>query len=297
MRYVVNHLTTYEYHASVSLSQHLMRLRPRRSPRQNLLRYAVRVEPTPRDLHEYFDYHGNPSHFVTIEGAHSKFVVHSEFEAQVSSPNTPTPSETPAWERVRESSRGPQLGSALEANEFLFDSPLLKSGDAFADYARPSFQKGRPILEAALDLTGRIHDEFTFDPTATDITTPIAQVLNERRGVCQDFAHLQIACFRSLGISARYVSGYINTAPPPGQPKLAGADASHAWVSFYCDGLGWIDLDPTNDVIPNREHITVAWGRDYSDISPIRGVTLGSAGHSLKVAVDVRAAGGPPSNS
>jgi transglutaminase-like putative cysteine protease len=181
-----------------------------------------------------------------------------------------------------------QQGAALEAAEFLFDSPLIKSNDDFADYSRPSFPKGRPILEAVQDLSERIHKDFKFDPSATDVSTPVTQVLKDRRGVCQDFAHLQIACLRSIGLPARYVSGYLNTIPPPGQPKLAGADASHAWVSFYCDAHGWIDIDPTNNQIPNLQHITVGWGRDYSDVSPVRGVVLGSAGHALKVSVDVR---------
>jgi transglutaminase-like putative cysteine protease len=288
VRYRVSHITTYDYHASVSLSQHQIRLRPRDYRRQEVTSHNLHIEPPPRDTYEYLDYHRNPTVFATIEGAHSRLAVQSEFEVKVSSSVFPNPSETPAWENVRESSRGVQIGAALEASEFLFDSPLIKAGDAFGDYARPSFPKSRPILEAALDLTRRICEEFAFDPTATDVSTPIARVLKQKRGVCQDFAHLQIACFRSLGLPARYVSGYINTVPPPGQPKLTGADASHAWVSLYCDGVGWIDLDPTNNMTAGREHIVVAWGRDYSDICPIRGVTLGSGGHSLKVAVDVR---------
>jgi transglutaminase-like putative cysteine protease len=287
MRYHVRHLTTYDYDASVSFSQHQLRLRPRALPRQRAENFAIAIDPVPRDLHEFIDYHGNPAAFATIEGAHSRFAICSEFDVELISLPTPSPSETPAWETVRDNSRGAQIGSALEANEFLFDSPLLKAGDQFADYARISFPKSRPILEACLDLTDRIHEDFAFDPAATDVSTPILQVFKQRRGVCQDFAHLQIVCLRSLGIPGRYISGYISTVPPPGQPKLAGADASHAWVSFYCDGLGWVDLDPTNNLIPNREHITVAWGRDYSDVPPLRGVTLGSGAHSLEVAVDV----------
>ena len=288
MRYNVSHLTIYEYQCGVSLSQHLMRLRPRLTSRQTVRRYDLQVEPGSGDFYEYLDYHGNSTLFVTVEGPHSRFVARSEFEVDVTPSGQPNPSETPAWERIREQGRGVQQGAALEANEFLYDSHLIKAGEEFAEYARPSFQKSRPVLEAALDLTARIYDEFTFDPAATDVTTPLAKVLKEKRGVCQDFAHLQIACLRSIGLPARYVSGYINTVPPPGQPKLAGTDASHAWVSIYCAGLGWFDLDPTNNLIPNTEHITVAWGRDYSDISPVRGVTLGSGGHELKVAVDVR---------
>lgn len=295
MRYRVLHKTTYRYGASVSISHHEMRLRPRDHRRQKLIDHNVVVEPSPRDLHTRLDYFGNPTLFATVEGAHGMFEVSSEFQIDISPGKHPPAAETPAWEHVRENSRGIQLGAALEAIEFLFDSPLIKTGEAYADYARPSFTKNRPILEAALDLTQRIYEEFTFDPTATDISTPLAQVLKLKRGVCQDFAHLQIACLRSMGLPARYVSGYINTRPPPGQPKLAGCDASHAWVSFYCGGIGWIDIDPTNNQIPSCEHISVAWGRDYSDVSPIRGVTVGGSGHSLKVAVDVEEIAGTDS--
>ena len=287
MRYHVCHLTTYDYDASVSLSQHQMRLQPRSNWRQKFCNYNLAIEPNPRDIHEYTDYFGNPTLFVTVEGSHARLQVRSEFDVDLLNSPELIAKETPSWEIVRDRSRGVQIGVGLEANEFLFDSPLLKAGDDFADYARPSFPKGRPILEAALDLTARIHHDFTFDPTATDVTTPILQVLKQKRGVCQDFAHLQIVCLRSLGLPARYVSGYINTIPPPGKTKLAGADASHAWISIWCDAVGWIDLDPTNNVIPNREHITIGWGRDFSDLSPIRGVTLGSSSHSLRVAVDV----------
>lgn len=275
MRYHVRHLTRYDYHAGVSLSQHQLRLQPRTTSRQRIENFRVAVEPAPREHHDYTDYHGNAAAFVTVEGNHSRLSVCSLFDVELSAAAEIVPSETPAWESVRDNRRGPQIGAALEANEFLFDSPLLKAGEQFADYACPSFAKSRPILGACLDLTARIYKDFTFDATATDVSTPILQVLKQRRGVCQDFAHLQIVCLRSLGIPARYLSGYINTLPPPGQPKLTGADASHAWISFYCGGLGWIDLDPTNNVSPALEHITVAWGRDYSEIAPIRGLTLG----------------------
>ena len=150
-----------------------------------------------------------------------------------------------------------------------------------------SFPAGRPILEAAFDLTARIHQDFRFDAKATEVTTPVETFFEKRRGVCQDFSHLQIACMRSLGLPARYVSGYLRTLPPPGRPRLVGADASHAWCSAWCPGYGWVDFDPTNNCVPSDGHITLAWGRDYSDVSPIRGVLLGGAKHSLKVGVDV----------
>jgi len=287
MRYRIRHITAYEYHASVSISHHQIRLRPRAAPGQMPAQQEIEINPVPRDTASRLDYHGNHVLFASVEGGHSRLEIRSDLDIEIANVSKPAPAETPRWEHVRESSRGIQLGASLEASEFLFDSPYVKAGDEFADYAKPSFVAERPILEAVLDLTGRIYRDFKFDPTATDIATPIGQVLKERRGVCQDFAHLQIACLRSIGLPARYISGYINTHPPAGQPKLAGADATHAWVAFYCPGLGWIDVDPTNNLMPTIEHITVAWGRDYSDVSPIRGVMLGSGGHTLKVSVDV----------
>ena len=191
-------------------------------------------------------------------------------------------------EQVREFSRGYQQGAALEASEFLYDSPLIRVEDEFGDYAAVSFKKNRPILDAVLHLTERIYEDFTFDQDATTVSTPVQSVLKRRRGVCQDFAHLQIACLRSLGLPARYVSGYVETLPSPGQEKMIGADASHAWVSFYCHGLGWIDVDPTNNLIVSDQHVTLGWGRDYSDVSPVRGVILGSGEHTVSVAVDVQ---------
>jgi transglutaminase-like putative cysteine protease len=181
--------------------------------------------------------------------------------------------------------------SVLDAGEFTFDSPLVPLDTPFTDYARESFPPGRNLLAAVLDLTARIHRDFKFDPTATTVATPLARVLEQRRGVCQDFAHLQIACLRSLGLPARYVSGYLETVPPAGQAKLLGADASHAWVSFFCPGLGWIDVDPTNNLFPSMQHITLGWGRDYGDVSPIRGVLVGGEEHTLTVSVDVVALG------
>jgi transglutaminase-like putative cysteine protease len=199
----------------------------------------------------------------------------------------PEPAETPEWESVGKLCRTDRSSPVLEAIEFTFASPVVPLEPTFAEYAAASFTSRRSILEAALELTSRIHADIKFDTTATTVSTPPLEVLEKRRGVCQDFAHLQIACLRSLGLPARYVSGYLETIPPRGQPRLVGADASHAWVSLFCPGIGWIDLDPTNNCLPSMRHITAAWGRDYSDVSPIRGVLLGSGEHTLSVAVDV----------
>jgi len=287
MIYKVSHVSTYDYTDNVSLSHHLLRLKPRGLPHQRCLANTVEIDPQPAISEQHIDYFGNCVTFVTIEGAHRTLTIRSTSQVSVMHPNVPAPAETPAWETVREFNRGHQIGPALEASEFIFDSPLIKSRDDFAAYAASSFAKERPILEAVLDLTRRIYTDFKFDPKATTVATPLEEVFKHRRGVCQDFAQFEIACLRSLGLPARYVSGYIETTPPPGKEKLAGADASHAWVSFYCHGIGWIDMDPTNNVIPTTRHITVAFGRDYNDVSPVRGVILGAGEHSLEVAVDV----------
>ena len=287
MIYRISHTTTYDYTDSISLSHHLLRLSPRNLPHQRCLHHEVHIDPQPAIAERHVDYFGNAVTFLTIEGAHKKLVVKSESNVSLMPPAVPASAETPAWENVRESGRGRQMGHSLEGSEFVFDSPLVRTTDDFAAYAAPSFPKNRPILEAALDLTKRIHADFKFDPKATTLATPLEEVFKNRRGVCQDFAQFEIACFRSLGLPARYVSGYLETDPPPGKPRFVGADASHAWVSFYCHGIGWIDVDPTNNVLPGTRHIAVAYGRDYNDVTPIRGVILGAGEHTLKVAVDV----------
>lgn len=287
MIYKITHTSTYDYRDPVSLSHHVMRLSPRLLSHQRCLHHEVITHPHPKVTASHTDYFGNPVTFVTIEGAHRQLVVTSSSSVSVIERRLPAPVETPAWESVREFCRGRQIGPGLDASEFIFSSPLIRTSDAFADYATPSFTRSRPILDAVLDLTRRVHEDFTFDAEATTIATPLDTVFRDRRGVCQDFAHLQIACLRSLGLPARYVSGYLETDPPPGRPRLTGADASHAWVAVYAHGVGWIDVDPTNNLLPTTRHVTAAWGRDYGDVSPIRGVIRGSGDHKVKVAVDV----------
>ncbi len=287
MNYDVTHTTTYEYRDEVSVSHHVLRLRPRDLPNQQCLQHEVTIEPAPAVSAPHGDYFGNAVSFVTVEGAHRHLRITSRSLVNVTCPPRPAAVETPGWEAVRDFCRGRQIGATLDASEFLFDSPMIPTDEGFAEYTRPSFPREQPILQAVLDLTRRIYADFKFDPTATTVATPLAEVFKRRRGVCQDFAHLEIACLRSIGLPARYVSGYLETQPPPGRARLAGADASHAWASFYAPGIGWIDVDPTNNVLPDTRHITVGWGRDFSDVSPVHGVILGTGDHTLKVSVDV----------
>jgi transglutaminase-like putative cysteine protease len=217
-----------------------------------------------------------------MQGAHKRLTVRAQSRVAVSATRLPPPADTPPWEAARDPAALP-----LDAIECGFDSPLIRASAELAGYVQPSFPPGRPLLEAVIELTQRVHEDFTFDPRATTVATSLMEVFTLRRGVCQDFARLEIACLRSLGLAAHYVSGYLETVPPPGTPRLLGADASHAWLAVYCPGIGWIDIDPTNNLLPAGTHVTVAWGRDYSDVSPIRGVILGGGDHSLRVHVDV----------
>jgi transglutaminase-like putative cysteine protease len=228
------------------------------------------------------DYFGNVVTYFAMQGSHKRLTVRARSLVALQATSLPSPSDTPPWEAVADRTAMP-----LEALEFLFDSALIPAGAELAAYARAAFPPGRPLLDAVLELTRRIHEDFTFDPEATTIATPLADVFTSRRGVCQDFARLEIACLRSLGLPARYVSGYLETVPPPGRSRLLGADASHAWLAVYCPESGWIHVDPTNNLLPSCTHVTVAWGRDYNDVSPIHGVILGGGKHTLRVSVDV----------
>ena len=288
MKYRLLHRTTYSYEGAVTVSHHLAHLAPRTLPTQRCPWHEVEIAPVPVVRSTHADTFGNITTYFEVEGAHSELEVTARSFVEVM-PSPPTlPESTPAWETVREACAAPTLTPSSAAGEFRFASPMVPVGNAFAEYAKPDFPPGRPILAAVSALNTRIHREFRFDTRATDVATPVADVLARKAGVCQDFAHLMLACIRSLGIPARYVSGYLETAPPAGQTRLTGADASHAWVSAYCgDTAGWIDADPTNNLLPGDRHITVAWGRDFSDVSPLRGVTLGAGDQILRVAVDV----------
>lgn len=290
MIYRVRHRTTYDYEDPVSVSHHVVRLTPRNLPKQTCRESRLSVQPAPPATHVHSDYFGNSLTSFTLDEPHDRLIVEAESDLEVNSIAPPDVSVSAPWESVRESLSDQRMSPTDEilcAYQFVFDSQRVRSNTELAAYARESFPARRPLLAAVIDLMHRIHQDFRFDKKATEVATPVQTFFEKRRGVCQDFAHLQIGCLRSLGLPARYVSGYLRTMPPPGRPRLVGADASHAWCSAWCPVAGWVDFDPTNNCVPSDGHITVAWGRDYSDVSPIYGVLLGGARHELHVEVDV----------
>jgi transglutaminase-like putative cysteine protease len=259
-------------------------------PRQQLMRSELRIRPNPAIMTERVDYFGNTLHIFTIQEPHKELVVEARSEVKIEETTTSWPQHCLPWEEATSSllkDRGP---AGLEAYQFCFESPRIKLRPEFASYALQSFPRGRPLREGLLELTARIYKDFHFDSEVTNVRTSTHEVFRKRRGVCQDFAHVQIACLRSINLPARYVSGYLRTYPAPGKPRLAGVDASHAWVSAYCPGFGWVDLDPTNNLVPSNDHVTLAWGRDYGDVSPLHGLIQGGGDHVLTVSVDMEAA-------
>jgi len=291
VRYDVIHKTRYDYDTAVSVSQHLLRLTPRPLVHQRSVHHEIAIEPKPALSNVRQDYLGNTVTFIAVETPHRALEVTAQTVVEVESPAPVEAARTPPWEEIRALCRGDGWTAAGASGQFAFPSPLIPRGAEFEQYARPSFSRACPVLEGAQELMARIHADFAFDPRATTVATPLGEVFRKRRGVCQDFAHLYIACLRALGLPARYVSGYLETLPPPGKPKLVGADASHAWASLWCGAeAGWVDLDPTNNVRPADRHITLGWGRDFGEVSPVRGVIVGGGRHRLKVAVDVTAA-------
>jgi transglutaminase-like putative cysteine protease len=287
MTYRIVHKTTYRYKQPVSFGTHVAYLIPRSQPHHTCMSHDVIVTPVPASLRERCDYFGNTFAFFTIQVPHEELNVEAHSRVAVDGPPVKWPERAPAWNEVVRSLPSDLSEAGLDAYQFVFDSPRVFPRAEFAAYASPSFPPGRALTEALLDLTARIHRDFRFDSKATTVRTAPEEVLRSRRGVCQDFAHLQVACLRSLGLAAKYVSGYVRTYPPAGRPRLVGADASHAWVSVYCPGSGWLDVDPTNNLIPAENHVTLAWGRDYGDVSPVRGVIVGGRDHRLEVGVDM----------
>jgi transglutaminase-like putative cysteine protease len=288
----VVHETRYDYDAPVELAHHLTYLRPRDDTFQTLEAYSLHISPEPGAVRDYVDDQGNwrttfalsAPHEALVVRASSRVIVRPRFASLDFAAGS-------AWEeaarRLRYRAGEPYVPQA----EFSFPSPYVPLHARLRDYALASFTPGRPLPEAALHLMHRVHADFTYAPASTQVTTPVLEAFEEKRGVCQDYAHVMIGCLRALGLAVRYVSGYLVSQPPPGQARLIGADASHAWVSVHCPGLptngGWLDLDPTNDLVPGGGHVTVAYGRDYGDVTPLRGVIRGGGEHDLTVRVTV----------
>jgi transglutaminase-like putative cysteine protease len=289
-RYQIFHDTHYHYDSPVSLAQQLAHLWPRDCAWQRCTDRQLQISPEPTSRRDELDVFGNPLTRLAFERPHDELLVNASLTIEV----LPRPvldfNRSAAWEDTRSTltynsqSLSPER---LEACRYRFESPYVHLKRNFVEFSESCFPAGRPLLLGVQALMEKIFSEFTFDAEATQVATPLVEVLERRRGVCQDFAHLMLACVRSRGLAARYISGYLLTQPPPGQPRLIGADASHAWVSVFCPELGWVDFDPTNNVQPALEHITLAWGRDFSDVSPLRGVILGGGNHDPEVRVTV----------
>ena len=311
MKYQITHTTEYHYSQAVGLCQNEARLQPRNFGRQYCDSSRFDIKPSPSDFRERLDFFGNRVAYFAIQQAHT------HLSLTVISDVTLFPKQNllglfdqMTWEQVRhllQEAMPPMQAQAqsqqgqcqsqmqhqnhapdfFDAQQYLLDSTMVATSPELTDYARSSFQPNRPLLEVVQDLMARIYKDFTYDPNFTSIATPLSDVLHFRRGVCQDFAHLAIACLRAYGIAARYVSGYVETIAEPGKPRLVGADASHAWFSVYSPGIGWLDFDPTNNAVPLDQHITLAWGRDYADVTPLKGIAFGGGQHTLSVSVDV----------
>lgn len=287
MNYRVTHRTTYEYAEPVAVSHHAARVEPRVTAVQSRADWRIAISPEPAVQVQRPDFFGNRVCFFAIQELHAKMEVTATSVVSVEEREVPAPSLSEPWDQVAQRYRDPVAVESIAPFQFVFGSPLVQPLPEFAEYASESFPEGRPLLEGVADLNRRIHADFVYDPVATTIATPLAEVWEKRRGVCQDFAHFAIACLRSLGLPASYVSGYLRTRPPEGKPRLVGADATHAWFSVHCPNFGWVDFDPTNNCQPRGEHITVAFGRDFSDVSPVMGILTGGGRHTVKVAVDV----------
>jgi transglutaminase-like putative cysteine protease len=317
VKYRITHSTLYQYSQLVGLCQNEARLQPRDFWRQQCQSCHFDISPEPSDIHERIDFFGNHVTYFAVQQAHQRLLVTAISEVVVF-PRKSTDDSTNDlnWEQVcdqlqgapdktqqqsqsqqqdsqgiehlqRQSQSQNSYDELLEAKLYLLDSPMVVASTELADYARASFQPNRPLVQVVADLMQRIHVDFTYDPSFTTIATPLSDVLHFRRGVCQDFAHLAIGCLRSMGIAARYVSGYVETKPEPGQQRLVGADASHAWFAVYVPDSGWLEFDPTNNKLPFDQHITLAWGRDYTDVTPLKGIAFGGGQHTLSVSVDV----------
>ena len=291
-RYQVSHTTTYRYENTVSHSRNEAHLIPRASAYQRCVAHVLNIQPQPTSSHEYIDVFGNRVTLFTLRTPHAELVVSAQSEIERDQFVPPDFKSSLPWNSVQQRLEDDETDEVRDAYLFTLNSPHVQVSPALQQYAATSFVSGQPILAVVWDLIQRIYHDFSYDPHATEVTTPLGDVLLQRRGVCQDFSHVAIGCLRAYGLAARYVSGYIETQSPSEQPRLIGADASHAWVSVYSPGHGWVDFDPTNNLIPSDRHITLAWGRDYSDVAPLKGTFVGEGGQMLQVAVNVRCVGG-----
>jgi len=287
--YRVTHRTEYVYESEVSSSYGELHLQPRDLPGQVCRESRLRIEPEPHDFRQRTDFYGNRTAYFAVLEAHTRLSITAESVVDVDGRRAGLAlAGDQAWEVVRDRLRLDRAGDLLEARDFLLDSPMVAASPALLAYAAPSFPSGWPLVEALADLTTRINHDFAYKPGSTSVGTSLVELLERREGVCQDFALLAIGCLRSLGLAARYVSGYIETYPPPGRPRIVGADASHAWASAFVPDVGWLDLDPTNDQFVTDRYVTTAWGRDYRDVSPVRGVIYTeSKDTEMEVSVDV----------
>jgi transglutaminase-like putative cysteine protease len=293
----VSHRTTYRYSTYVETAQHLATIRPQNTAWQRVIAHEESIEPVPSYINSRVDAFGNDVLYFSLESPHRSLQMISETTVEL----TPRwasldPAATPAWDTVAASTRFCAGAPFVPETEFCFASPNIGLRQDLQEYGLVSFTPGRPLAEGAIDLMHRIYADFKYRPLSTSYDTPAHQAFELKSGVCQDFAQVMIGCMRAIGLPARYVSGYLRNDPPPGQVKLIGADASHAWVSVFCPGSGWIDLDPTNDVLADLDHITLAIGRDYSDVSLLRGLILGGGSHRVDVGVTVLGLEGDDSN-
>ncbi|MCR1024232.1 transglutaminase family protein [Cellulophaga baltica] len=287
MIYEVKHKTVYEYQSMVSLCHNIVFQVSGNNTLQEINSSKCTIDPEPNFIMEREDFFENKYFYFSLQKAHKKLVVESTNEITVHPPTwlSINPAETPAWESVVKLLQS--IDTSNDIRQFYLESPHVTFLTAIRAYALVSFTPNRPIMEAMHELNTRIYTDFTFTPGFTEISTPLEEVFKHKKGVCQDYAHFGLACVRSIGLSARYISGYIETIPPPGKPKLAGADASHAWMSLYIPDIGWVEFDATNNLLVSDQHIRVAKGRDFSDVVPLKGIVYSGGGQHMKVTVDV----------
>ncbi|MCM8525055.1 MAG: transglutaminase family protein [Lentisphaeraceae bacterium] len=287
MKYKVYHRTFYKYTSRVSSCHNLACLQPSHFWDQDIRNESLSILPKPSFIKSYKDSFNNRRSYFSIPEEHDELEIISEFTVYLKEKNYPIPALTPTWREVAANSLKPESSESVKANEFLYPTPYTIANSEIHQYAKDSFGDDKTLLDAACELMNRMFTDFTFDNSATEVESKPQTLIKNKRGVCQDFAHFFISCMRAMSIPAKYVSGYILTHPAEGSNKLFGADASHAWVSIFCPFFGWIDLDPTNNIINGLEHIRIAEGRDYHDIPPVKGVFTGNGAHTLDISVDV----------